>query len=211
MKPIYVDVESAPIGDSEALERLKPAFEAPRGYKDPEKIAEALRSKEAQWRANLALDATTAQILCIGFLGEQFKYYSGATEKDILAATWSDIDYQLAGGGLLIGFNILAWDFPMLVRRSYANGVKVPPIIFGYGHSRIRHEGIIDLMDLWMCGNRQDMISLNTLSVCLGGPGKSGSGADFASLWKSDRSAALAYLSNDLSITKFCAERMGVL
>jgi len=59
-----------------------------------------------------------------------------------------------------------------------------------------------DLLALWQCGDRAESISLDRLARVLGLPGKTGSGADFARLFGENRPAALAYLENDLKLTR---------
>ena len=43
----------------------------------------------------------------------------------------------------LVGFGILNYDLPVLIRRSQYLRIKVPPIQMG----RYKHDGVIDLMD----------------------------------------------------------------
>ena len=107
----------------------------------------------------------------------------------------------------MIGYSSNTFDVPFLVRRAVFHGVK--PCV-GWSWSPYKTDKWVDLRSLWQLGDKQySMGGLNGLSKFLGAGEKNGDGAAFANLWKTDKDAALAYLKNDLSITKACAERMG--
>ena len=60
-------------------------------------------------------------------------------------------------------------------------------------------------------GDRQARGSLDAIAKHLGIGAKTGSGADFAKLWQSDRAKAVEYLRNDIELTAKLAEVLGVL
>ena len=73
----------------------------------------------------------------------------------------------------------------------------------------------IDTMERWNCTAR-DYVKLADISKAFGGQDKPDdcSGADFARLFDNggeDRLKALAYLANDLEMTQFIAESMGII
>ena len=108
----------------------------------------------------------------------------------------------------MIGFNIAHFDLPFLIRRSMKHGIKFAPVFRNY---RYLSDQFIDLMLVWKCGVHEDNISLDRLARFLGVGQKSGNGKDFARLWREDREKAVAYLTNDLELTRKCAEKLGVL
>jgi hypothetical protein len=104
----------------------------------------------------------------------------------------------------IVTFNGHRFDLPYLIRRCWKLGVKISNTIQG----PFRTPRFIDLYEQWQCFDRQESISLDKLSGFLGVGEKSGSGKDFAALFASDRSAALAYLANDLKLTADCYHKM---
>lgn len=213
MKTIIFDIETGPLPE-DRLRDVMPDFEAPANWKDPVKIEEYVREKQREWADKAALSAITGQVLAIGLqvcdLGEYPKDYAqgepellaqgeGRRESQVLADFWNRLGRD--SGAMWVGFNIFGFDLPFLMRRSWACGVTVPSGLRQQG--RYWHPRFIDLRDVWQCGDRQAEGSLDKVARCLGIPGKSGSGADFARLFNhpSTRDQALAYLCCDLSVT----------
>lgn len=202
MNPITFDIETAPLPDSE-IEAFKPEFEAPRNIKDPEKIKAALTEKEAEWRDKLALSPLTARVLCVGWLdGEKFAAIEG-DELAVLMGFWNLNTHF--DGRHFAGHNILGFDLPFIVRRSWARGIRVPATAFDGRRFALR---FVDTMQLWGCGVYGERVSLDNLSKHLGTGAKNGSGKDFAALYASDRSAALAYLENDVRLAAQAIRQM---
>lgn len=198
-KYIIFDIETIPAPDSELI---KPEFVANKTLKDPVKIASDLADKEAEWRSKLALDATTCRIAIIGILRNRDILISDGNEADILQSAWSEIAAKLSLNEPVIGFNSNGFDLPVMIRRSWKLGVKVPAII---RHGRYWNEGLIDLMEVWTCGKREQTISLKNLCKFLGVGQKSGNGADFGNLTPEQQKE---YLLIDLKLTQACAERL---
>jgi hypothetical protein len=207
-QPKFFDVETGSLSDDQ-LALVKPEFRAAKNLKDPEKIKADIADKEADWRARAALDATTAQILAVGLLdGDVFTVLDG-DEKTILTQFWSWADIELGLSNRLVGFCIFHFDLPMLARRSFVNGVAIPMSVRRSSY-RPWHEGFVDIAVAWQCGNRDQTISLDLLARSLGVGKKTGSGADFAKLYQTDRAAALEYLHTDLLLAKSIYEKMNL-
>jgi hypothetical protein len=206
MKPFVLDLETA--GRADAAEFLPPV-EPPANYKDAAKIEAYVAEKRARQLETAALSADTARILCVGLLrdGGQPQFIHDADEAALLRATWRELETR-AADEVFTTFNGARFDWPMLARRSFALGVPVPVWFPRDGRWPARTH--CDLLALWQCGDRAESISLDRLARVLGLPGKTGSGAQFAALWNSDRSAALAYLANDLRLTLDVFTRMSV-
>lgn len=203
----YFDIESAPESD-EVLNALMPEFTAPANYKDPDKIKSNIAEQQAQWKERAALSAESGRILVIGIMdGTGFNVFEG-DEKQLLSDFWGWLAiHQLDNGHQVIGFNIMDFDLPFIVRRSWKHNIQMPRIVRA---GRYWNELIVDLMQLWACGNRQQTIGLDRLAKYLGVGAKNGDGKDFAKLLASDRKAAMAYLENDLALLKSCAGRVGL-
>lgn len=202
------DIETGPLPDA-TLVALMPEFEPAANLKDPDKIAADIARKKVKWKEDAALSALTGRVLAVGFLpefSEAAEIISNDDEAALLASVW---DYFRTAGGTrrptFVGFNTFAFDLPFLVRRSWANGVSVPATI---RQGRHWSDWLLDLRDVWQMGDRQASGSLDSICRTLGLGEKSGSGADFARLWQTDRAAATEYLMKDLSLTAALAGRL---
>lgn len=208
MKIISVfDIETGPLG-KDWLDNIKPEFVANKTLKDPEKIKADLEAKERDWYERAALDATTGKVICIGMasgLASADVCGQGVAEEAIIERFWNWLELRLARSEQCVGFAIKYFDLPFLVRRSWALNVEVPRIIM---RGRYWHDDIIDLQDLWRCGNYEQKVSLDILAKTLALGEKTGDGADFQKLWDTDRKAAIEYVLHDLKLTRLCAERM---
>lgn len=208
--PLIFDIETGPETES-TLELFEPDFAAPSNWKDPAKIEAKVNEQRDVWRERAALDATTGCVLAIGISdadGTKILHIQECgSEAEMIRQFWR-IACPTGAWRTLIGFNSNRFDLPFLVRRGYRFGTPPPtPLLKG----KYLHPCFIDLMDLWRCGDYQATISLDRLAKHLGIPAKSGSGAEFASLYASDQKAALAYLEHDLAVTKSAAALMGVI
>ena len=177
--------------------------------KDPAKLAAAIEEKKKAWLEDGALNPLTSRVLAIGLLVSDTFVLIGppATEAEILHEFW---DAVRDGDGIhkLVGFNVCGFDLPLLCRSSYRLGVPVPSAL---REGRYWSRSVIDLRDLWTFNDRQAVGSLDTVAKYFGVGAKTGSGADFAALWQTDRPKAEAYLKNDLSITAAIARKLGVI
>lgn len=210
MTAIVFDIETGPRSRAELAECV-PTFEAPSNWKDPEKIRACVSEKEAEWFQSAALSALTGRVLAIGYLDavtDELGYFATGDEAADLAAFWSLAAPTGYVNADLIGFNSNRFDLPFLIRRSWYLGVAVP---FELTTGRWLPSQCRDIMDTWRCGNREDSVSLDRLAQFLGVGRKTGSGADFAAIWATDPSGALAYLANDLRLTRRCAVALGLI
>ena len=153
MPILFFDIETAP--DLDAVAAL-PEPKAPGNLKDPVKITQAIEEKKAEQAANAALDPDTAQITAIAMAAggvtetpEVFAYLIGdeqtPDEKTLLALFWEKL---AACGYRACGYNIIGFDFPMILRRTMALGViPTPPLPFGgIQLAKYRMQPILDLM-----------------------------------------------------------------
>lgn len=207
--PIVFDIETGGL-PIEQLIPLMPAFTAPSNYKDADKIKANIEAQKKDWLDSAALSPVTGRVLAVGHMtGDNFDLIGDDDEKVLLEMTWQLLDLALSTSRKVVGFNIYHFDLAFLMRRSWHHGVKIPRIIGAWsGRYWNWSEDIIDLRLVWQLGDKQTHGSLDDISKFLGGPGKSGSGKDFAVLWNSDREKAIAYLKQDLELTRTLYQRM---
>lgn len=214
-----IETQAYPVDE---LRKVMPQFDPDEvrlgNTKDPVKIADKLAAAkikhEQSFIEDAALSATTASVLAIGIKDMNGTHYildGGGKEADLLSefwTKWATGDHAMRINNL-IGFNCFEFDLPFLIRRSWHHGIAVP---FGIRKGRYWGEAIVDLMVEWKLGTTRNGNSLDTVAkFLLGGRGKTGSGADFANLWATDRNAAVEYLKADLDLTFDVAKVMGVL
>jgi len=204
---VCFDIETGPEPLGRVKEMLPPPKKVPATYKKEEAI-EAYRlktMKEAIARA--PLDATTGRVLAIGYIfsdDDEVYVIADMDEKSLLEAFWAL--YRPLYSSHWIGFNSNSFDWPFLVRRSMRYGLTIPMEFY----QPIKwQKNLVDLMELWACGEFQKRISLDRLARYLGVGQKNGDGAFFHELWKSDKDAALEYLENDIKITKAVWDKIG--
>jgi predicted PolB exonuclease-like 3'-5' exonuclease len=100
---------------------------APSNYKDPEKIVAYIEKKKEEQIEKAALDPDYGKIIAIGVKGDENPISSMLLghdfnhEKDLLQAFWQ---MYVGHGGFVCGYNILGFDLPYLMRRSFDLGLK---------------------------------------------------------------------------------------
>lgn len=200
---LFFDLETR--GCPERLGYL-PDPQAPAHYKDPDKIAAFVAEKRQAQIREAALDPDTGQIAAIGMR----QYPDGVTmahvvgdealsEADALRALWIAAEHCR---GHLVGYNILHFDLPFLLRRSMALGItprRVPDL------RRFQTSPITDLYGLlyhWQGGK-----GLKTVARLYGIPDPlpDHTGADVAAM---DVATLKAHVINDVTLTVALFERM---
>ena len=188
--------------------------------KDADKIRAKLAEAEAEHGNDEvrdgALHATTGTLAIVGFRqGEtvtQYDVRESMTETAIIEASFSHILRALDKGVIVSGFFIKGFDFPFLVGRAWALGIKVPSRVFNAYKPRYPwSESIVCLQEVWLAGSGAQFgtrVSLATVLRELGLPPKSGSGADFGAMWVRSRAEALQYNAADLAVEMQVAERL---
>jgi bacterioferritin-associated ferredoxin len=230
MQRIFFDIETGALPESEIAAMIPPfdPAEVKTGnLKDPEKIAAKIAEAEANHKRDFiekaALDPLTGRVLAIGLIREtphpgplpraervcdgEFVAIGHEDEARTLAEFWELCKGEMGRINQMVGFNVHTFDLPFLIRRSFKHRVPVP---FGIRRGRYWGEEMIDLREVWQLGDRQARGSLDSISKHLGVGAKCGDGKDFAKLWLEDREQAIAYLRNDLELTRRVADALGV-
>lgn len=217
MQTIIFDIETGPLPESELAAMLPPfdPAEVKTGnIKDPDKIAAKVAEAEANHRHDFleraALNPLTGRVVAIGLLypdSGEFHVIGHEDEAATLREFWDTTRGEMGRIHQMVGFNSNSFDLPFLIRRSWKHRVPVP---FGIRRGRYWSDEMVDLRDDWQLGDRQARGSLDAIAKHLGVGAKTGSGADFAVLWQSDRAKAVEYLRNDLLLTVKVAEALGL-
>lgn len=132
---LVFDIETAPVDG--AAEFLEPVT-APSNYKNPDVIASYVADKTAEAVGKCSLDPDLCRIVAIGWQREGEPIQVGCAEnefeeREALIHFWREV-----GESHLIGFNCLAFDLPVLFRRSLYLNVPAPFIqIDKYRHPRV--------------------------------------------------------------------------
>lgn len=145
---LFFDIET--IANEKVLP-IMPAPKAPANLKDPVKIAAALEEAKAEMIDKMPLDSDYGKIKLItfqvGFKGEPQAIYADNEQEEgqCLLEFWRA---YIECGGRSVGFNILAFDLPFVVKRSMALGIRpsILPNLVKY-----RSEPTTDLYML-LCG-----------------------------------------------------------
>jgi hypothetical protein len=220
MLPDYLtfDIETRALDEAQILADAEP-FDAESvkigGYTDESKIVAKIEKARADYERKLidraALSATTGAVLAIGTYHLRTNHYQiieDKPEEDLLLDFWTHLYTQNENcSACFVGFNILAFDLPFLLRRSWFHKIPVQPWIFDgrYFHHRFR-----DVLSYWRAGNRLEVISLDKLARFFSLGGKSFSGKDFAKLYANNKAEAITYLKHDLKLTSDIALRIGI-
>ena len=150
---LIFDIETAPLEDAEQY--LEPA-EAPAHYKNPETIERYLREKEAEQLARCALDLDLCRIVTIAVQAEDSQQTQVGTVEHGSEAALLEWFWERALDRHLVGFNILGFDLPVLLRRSLYLGVSAPQVVL----DKYRHPGITDLALMLSHNGQHKMRSL---------------------------------------------------
>lgn len=125
---IVIDIET--IGSPGARDFLDPV-RAPSNYRDPAKIA-AYCAEEFEKRVQTAaLEADLCEVVAVGFMWDNVDATRAAvyTRADELSeAGLLDQMWYAIGNRAIVGFNILGYDLPVLIRRSQLLGIKYPSL-----------------------------------------------------------------------------------
>lgn len=211
------DIETAPLPDEE-LEAMMPDFdpdEVKIGNRKPETAGLFIEQKRIEHRQRFidraALSPLTGTVCAIGIVMLPYGHPSVVTAGTLTESEIIKGFFDLYGSKPFdyawIGFNIAEFDIPFLMRRAWKLGITPPKFMRG----RYLEDNVIDLMQVWRCGARNDDVSLDRLARFLGVGEKKISGAQFATLLATDPEAARVYLCNDLELTRDIAIKMGVI
>ena len=201
---VVLDIETVASPDcAELLDPVKP----PSNYKDPAKIAAYCEEKRADQIARAALEPDLCEIVACGVQCgmEALHVESRATEEECSLIEWL---WMILGNHRAVGFNILSFDLPVLIRRSQLLGIPVPDI--SLDRYRTPH---LDLLERLTFNGRLTMRSLAFYCRRFGIPCEDTvTGADIAGLVVAGDWAAIeAHVRSDVAKTAALAQKLGWL
>lgn len=122
---MFFDIETKALPN--ALD-IMPEPKAPANLKDPAKIAAHIAEKKAEQIANAALDPDLASVEAISWFVHGFDPTVNIlgdsdlpNECNLIRRFWEMFNHCQ---GYCVGYNILGFDLPFLLRRSFALGIK---------------------------------------------------------------------------------------
>ena len=203
---IIIDLETAPIAD--AADYIAPS-EAPVNYKDEDKIAEYIAHARQAKLDKAALDPDLCRIVALGVWAENdqpcVRIAQGESAEKLLLLTF----WRVLGAAHFIGKNCLAFDLPVLLRRSLYLGVEAPAIQL----DRFKHPQVTDLQAILSMNNPAwwHTLNFNCRRLGLDVPEDATTGADIPALvaggeWDAVRAHCLA----DVIRTGKLAARLGL-
>ena len=213
MRYIVLDLESHPIDN--AADYLTEPVEAPANYKSEEAIAKYVAEAKKKQLDKAALDIDLARIVCLGLNvvgGEGASTHLLKDETQEMTALGQFFEWfpkSTTEWPTLVGFNLLGFDAPLLLRRALYLGVRAPNIQI----DRFKHPNVIDLMDILNYSGRMKSHSLAFYCSRFGiQVDDENSGKDIAALIAADNWAAVeAHCASDVQATYLLAKRIGVI
>lgn len=205
-----LDVETCPMPD--CAQYLTDPIDAPSNYKDPAKIAAYIEEKRAKQIAEAGLDLDLCEVVAIGMAFPDATYAqtrATTSEEDMLRGLWRFVRHTQEQGGTLVGFNCLAFDWPVLLRRSLYLGIPAPHLQI----DKYRHDGIVDIAHELTFGGRMTWRSLAFYCKRFGIPfDDSVDGSQIAQLVADGRWDLIeAHVRADVTGTVALAQRIGLV
>jgi hypothetical protein len=203
-----VDIEATGIDD--AAEFMEPV-EAPSNYKDQAKIDAYKEEARKAQLTKCALDPDLARVVAVGMadpatgIVQVESVRDERDEAEMLDRVWKG----LAGHTTIVGYNVLGYDLPVLLRRSLYLGVPAPSIQI----DKYRHPSVIDLMQLLSFNGAIKFRGLKFYAKRFGIPCDDAvSGADIPALVAAGAWAMVeTHVESDVRLTMALAARMGVV
>jgi predicted PolB exonuclease-like 3'-5' exonuclease len=216
MRYIVLDLESHAIAD--AATYLTEPVDAPSNWKDPLKIEQYIKDAKQAQLDKAALDVDLARIVCMGlqFHGEtvftETWVLKDETQERTLRGKVFDnwfSSHNTADWPILVTFNGLGFDLPLLLRRALYLGVKAPNIQI----DRFKHPHVLDLMDILNYSGKFKSHSLNFYCQRFGIPYEDEhTGAEIAGMVAAGDWAGVEHHNAAcVQATYALAKRMGVL
>jgi predicted PolB exonuclease-like 3'-5' exonuclease len=139
---VVVDLESSTIPE---LPHFLGDIQAPPNYRDEAKIKEYIEKATAKEADKAALDPDLCRIVALAWrvVGTDkvvgYSAHDEENERKLLKRFWKENRNRQ-----FVGYNILDFDMPVVLRRSFYLGVDAPRISV----NRYRHDQIVDLMQI---------------------------------------------------------------
>jgi 3'-5' exonuclease len=185
---------------------------APANYRDPEKIAAYIKEATSKAISKCALDPDLCRIVAVGWSHEDGRD-SGvevARNTDQERALLAEIWFSAAKIDRLVGFNLLAFDLPVMIRRSQYLEVEIPSTVLNLDRYRTPH---VDLMERLSFNGKIKAHSLNFYCKRFGiEVDDPSTGSDIDALVRAEEwDAVAAHCRADVNKTSQLAERLNLI
>ena len=212
MKKIYWDLETEGLPVSE-IDKVMPEFDAPGNIKDPDKIKAAIDAKKQEFRDKAALKAITGKIIAFTFAADNdAPQMVTGSEADLIGLIVQALEDVTESRAHAYAWNGHGFDLPFLCQRGAVHGYR----LFGLFCNNVRgryywDQGFIDPKAVWSSYSLDHTgSSLKTVARVLGVGEKTGSGADFAGLLRTNPEQAKEYALADVTLLRGVVQRMGI-
>lgn len=201
---VVLDLET--VGCPEAKAFLDPVS-APANYKDEKKIAEYCAEKSAEQVQRAALEPDLCEIVAIATQVEGGEIVAltreDASEIELIQQVWREIVDRT-----VLGFNVLGFDLPVLIRRSQLLGLRHP--MLNLDRYKTPH---IDLLERLSFNGKLKYRSLGFYARRFGIPTEDTTkGADIARMVADgDWQGVNTHVRCDVATTTALAQRLGYL
>jgi DNA polymerase elongation subunit (family B) len=142
----------------------------------------------------------TGRIVCIGILFDDGHTVTeapiaGVDERRLLERFWA----MLGDSDVLVGHNILEFDLPFILQRSWIHGIKPSRAI---DMKKYYTKDVRDTMQLWNNWTTRKGSTLDNLAAALACGAKNGHGMDVAQWWANrDVASIMKYCMQDVWLT----------
>lgn len=144
-----LDIETR--GDKRLLEVFLDNIQAPKTYKDPDKIEAYIQEKREDAAKQMATDPDFCEIICIGIKEEGKPAVLMSLQE---YAAWLNQTYIAENGGAqvknlyrkMITFNGKQFDIPIILRAAIKQGVQIPFLELLVQCDKYKAKNHIDLM-----------------------------------------------------------------
>jgi hypothetical protein len=213
MARTLLDIETAPLENAADFIDFSD-IKAPANYKDPAKIEAYIEEAKARALDNCSLDPDLCRVVVLGCWRDDWAepVVDMATDDEAECAMLSRFWHWVNGSDLLITYNGVAFDVPVLMRRSLYLGVSAPALDVGkYRHGRIEDLMLRLSFDGALKYRSQDWY-LRRFGYVEPDPTPDISGAEVAQhVAAGDLEPVREHCRRDMYRLRFLAERLGVL
>lgn len=123
---IVLDIET--VASPDCAEFLDPV-KAPANYKDADKIAAYKAERLADVITKAALEPDLCEVVAVGFSIDNGQTVVAKTRHDMDEPALLQFVWTAVSDRNVIGFNVLGFDLPVLIRRSQILSVRYPALV----------------------------------------------------------------------------------
>ncbi len=223
MSLIYIDIETLPTTDPEAIAAIAEAVTPPANISKAETIAawqiEKKPSLVAQAVAKTSFDTLLGSIACICWAiddGDVQSVDCRAGEAGMLLEFFSvlSVDLQSTHSRIdsnthtYVGHNLAGFDLPFLKHRAIVHGIKPSSSLLRAMNAKPWDASIADTMLMWSA-DRERRVGLDRLCRAMGIPGKGDfDGSMVASTWPADPEKVIRYCMDDVERVRALHRRL---